>query len=265
MADTGSPTLAIGIFCRQDTKLHANRVRFLAQQADEVIVLDLTESDIHQEIGDIVNLEYISHPWGDSFADARNTLIQSVNSEYALFIEADENVGHATLRALNQYLVEPDRDPNAITVVRIDAFGEDEVPLDSSYQPRLWKMGQGIRYEGRVLEHLVSHRPIEYDYRDDIRIAHRPDDVPTGVMRDLRRLTQRLLNQEITQGGLTGRLRYHLGLQALVDEDFDVALREFEAIIDECDDADRVSSAYVMACECLRKMGRPADLSLIHI
>ena len=132
-------------------------------------------------------------------------------------------------------------------------------PSSTCYRPRFWRADQGIRYTGRIFETFVSPQKLEYVQRDDLCIALRPSPEVDETAQPIQRRLQTILNLEIAENGLSGRLRYNLGLQALLDADHSAAIEHFEHIIDEETDTHQVASAYVMLCETLRKAGRPKD------
>ena len=174
-------------------------------------------------------------------------------------VESDEHVGFSTFKAVREYLKTDSHPLNHVLCLRLETHDEDGTTIDTCYRPRFWRADQGIRYTGRIFETLVSPSELEYVHRDDLCIALRPPPEGEETVHPIQRRLQTILNLEIAENGLSGRLRHNLGLQALLDADHSAAIEHFEHIIDEETDTHQVASAYVMLCETLRKAGRPKD------
>lgn len=82
----------------------ANLERCLESLRDlmPIVIVDTGSTDRTMEIARDFGAMVYEHPWNDSFSEARNHALGYVKTEFALQIDADEQVAEATISALDE-------------------------------------------------------------------------------------------------------------------------------------------------------------------
>ncbi len=143
-------------------------VRYLA---DEVIVVDTGSCDGTGEAARSAGAKVIHVPWRGDFSEARNAALASAVGEWVLVLDADEVIewsDHERIRALTKeaaaraFRFEQRTYCNGSTTFAVQQPPHpSEMPggargFFSCRQVRLFRRGEGARYQGRVLEEIES-------------------------------------------------------------------------------------------------------------
>lgn len=136
--------------------------------------------------------------WDDSFANARNRALNFVNTDWAIFIDADEELLsskkqiNSELKNLSQYL-------------RLNAFCPKILLEDGSIvanNTRIVRVNSDAKFVGRVHEYV----PVEYLISCDIRFRHTGYSIGNRPTKELRNLT--LLRKQIIEDRKNPRWLY---------------------------------------------------------
>jgi tetratricopeptide (TPR) repeat protein len=116
---------------------------------DEIVVLDTGSTDATPQIAAEFGAKVHSHPWNNSFSEARNHALQFVQSDWVLVLDADEELERGDAPLLRKALRGDDY--HAVHLSVLNYMPQGRVQL---YSPRVFRRGKG-RYEGVVHNQLI--------------------------------------------------------------------------------------------------------------
>ena len=158
---------------------------------DDIVVVDTGSTDRTVEICKSFGARVYHHPWEDSFSKARNQALKYVKTEWALQLDADEELDPADIPLLRQALHE--KQFNSICVTIFNDLPEGIV--SKFYYRRLYRTKMA-HYEGRVHNQIVV--PGAVGIRD-IRIYHHGYNLSPEKMAAKYKRTEKLILKQIEQ------------------------------------------------------------------
>jgi hypothetical protein len=142
-------SLSVCLFTRNEAHNIERVLRSVAAVADEMVVVDTGSTDGTIERATQLGARVCPYAWQDDFAAARNYALDQATGDWALWINADEELLPAGLDRLPAYLAQDDalayglRVQELLQADRPDHFTE-------TMQPRLFRRDAGVRYVGRL-------------------------------------------------------------------------------------------------------------------
>ncbi|MCI8584792.1 MAG: glycosyltransferase family 2 protein [Lachnospiraceae bacterium] len=121
----------------------------------EQIVVDTGSTDRTAEIAAQMGATVYEFPWVNDFAAAKNYAISKANGEWIAFLDADEYFSLEDAQKLLEYVkgLHNTKYDNLMTgLVNLDSRGNIQSVIT---QCRIFRNLPGLRYEGRIHEHLV--------------------------------------------------------------------------------------------------------------
>ena len=115
-----------------------------------------------------LDAKHIKHNWRDSFSEARNVGLAAAEQAVVLILDGNERIEPKVFDLIDA-LVEAGIDDGVIHCLRIDVVDSRGEVIESTYEPRLWKASDEIRYEGRIYERLECGSNARFVYHDEIR------------------------------------------------------------------------------------------------
>lgn len=181
-----------------------------------------------------------------SFAEARNNLLQYVDSDmdYVLSLDADDVFINPEKLCLNLQK----------EVIWLKMYGQDK-----SHQfniSRIWKHNFGVYWEGNVHEYLVLPIGSRAHY-SDLEVMHRYGDSPgqeNGTERNLR-----IMKKEIDEGRATSRTWFYYGNQLRESGQYRKAIEAYNKYLPMSYFRDEKALAYAYRARCTRLLGHFTD------
>ncbi|CCW35787.1 glycosyltransferase [Chthonomonas calidirosea] len=154
--DVGRPRLSLCMIVKNEARFLANCLQSAKDVVDEIIVVDTGSTDETPQIARSFGAKVIEHVWKDDFSEARNVSIQHATGNWALWLDADEEIApnagihfrNAIEKApadvggymvkIRNWLSSPQRNEQGEVVVH--------------HGVRLFRLVPGVRFEGRVHE-----------------------------------------------------------------------------------------------------------------
>ena len=132
-------------------------LRSVAPVVDEIVVVDTGSTDGTPDIiaGLGLNVKLGSFEWCDDFGAARNAALELATCDWALWIDADEELEAAGHGEVRQALVRPQFGGFYLRVVNFTGDGGDNSTYNHSAM-RLFQRLPGVRFEGRVHEQVID-------------------------------------------------------------------------------------------------------------
>lgn len=161
------------LLARDEAHNLADCVHSLQHVADRVTVFDTGSTDHSADVARELGCAWEPLPWRDDFAAARNEALQRLDGDWVLVIDADERLDREACTKIHASLHTATPDDVVFSLEQrtytdeVEALGY--VGLSATEiarrgvagyvpqpQPRLFRLGRGLRYEGRVCERLVG-------------------------------------------------------------------------------------------------------------
>ena len=132
-------------------------LRSVAPVADEIVVVDTGSTDGTPEIiaGLGLNVKLGSFAWCNDFGAARNAALELATGDWALWIDADEQLQEEGQGEVRQALIRPQFGGFYLRIVNYTGDGLDTSTYTHSAM-RLFQRLPGVRFEGRVHEQVVD-------------------------------------------------------------------------------------------------------------
>ncbi len=143
----------------------------LRSVVDEVVVVDTGSVDDTVEIADAFGAKVVRHPWNDDFAEARNVSLDHVDTDWVLYIDADERLVDVDRVDLTGLL-----DDSNVVAYRLWLSPLSSASAYREY--RLWRNDPRIRFDGVIHERVVPaiHRVADEDSKvvalAELRLVH---------------------------------------------------------------------------------------------
>lgn len=147
-------------------------VHSLHHAVDAIIVFDTGSADQTAEVARELGAAWEPLRWNDDFAAARNEALERLDGDWALVIDADERLDVRASRRIRTAVAEA-RDSDLVFYLEQRTYTDDVEALGYTGlsgsealrrgaagfvpqpQPRLFRLGRGLHYRGRVCEQLA--------------------------------------------------------------------------------------------------------------
>jgi len=150
-------TVCAAILAKNEERCIARCLDSLAGAVDEIVVLDTGSTDRTMEIvASYSNAKLLRTTWRDSFAAARNEALPHIDSDWVLWIDADEWLHPEDREAVREAagLFDPAPIPPVLQIWHLNIVG-GEVVHDFS-QPRMFPLRRGLRFFGRIHNQVAA-------------------------------------------------------------------------------------------------------------
>lgn len=253
------PTVSLCLIARNEAANLPRVIESVRGLATEVIVVDTGSTDDTVKIARQLGAKVDHFPWVNDFAAARNHSLKLATGDWILVLDADDEFGRESVHALRDWLRHA---PDVAVVGLYRRYPYPDMNRDSvTIQPRLFRNGRGLRYEGAIHERLVTAdgqaaRPevtvtaIHYHHGIDSRAA-----LAGRLERNLAILLRSL---ECDPDDI--RLRYYAGITYLEQEEWSEAIPHLQKTVQVAGkDVDLVPKAYACLGFALLKANRPLE------
>lgn len=147
--------------------------------ADEIVVVDTGSTDDTVAIAERFGATIGHFEWNDDFAAARNASLALATGQWALWIDADEVLEPQSVNPIREALIRPQFGGYFIQIANLlddegDANQYMHMPV------RLFQLHEGVHFEGRVHEQIVSNAGLQNASLEKALITHygyRPSDM----------------------------------------------------------------------------------------
>jgi glycosyltransferase involved in cell wall biosynthesis len=213
--------VALVMIVRDEARCLARALASARPWVDEMVVVDTGSIDATPQIAREAGARVRRFDWIDDFSAARNHALAQTEAPWRLLLDADEWIaeGAEALAALRT--AAPDFVGMVRIASRIDAGpggAQEDAP---SWLPRV--LPRGVLYEGRIHEQPQAGLP-----RRPLPLVLGHDGYLGVQMRAKRGRNQRLLELALAERPDDAYLRYQLGKDFEVREDFGAALPHYE-------------------------------------
>ncbi|NOY60364.1 MAG: tetratricopeptide repeat protein [Calditrichaeota bacterium] len=216
--ELNNASLTLCMIVKNEEEHIARCLQSVKDAVDDIVVVDTGSTDRTVEICKSFGAKVYHHPWQDSFSKARNQALKYVKTEWALQLDADEELDPADIPLLRQALYE--KQFNSICVTIFNDLPEGII--SKFYYRRLYRTKMA-HYEGRVHNQIVV--PGAVGMRD-IRIYHHGYNLPPEKMAAKYERTEKLLLGQIEEEPANIFYRFNLVRVYRNKQEYDRAISE---------------------------------------
>lgn len=195
LLDVKKVTVAAALLVRNEIRCIERCMRSLQHAVDEIVVVDCQSTDGTAEfVRAFPNTKVVSFEWCDDFAAARNAGLPLIESDWVVWVDADETLLPEDVANIRQVAGLYDESPVPVVVICgiLELMGNKQAV--NYAKGRMHPMKRGLQFWGRVHEQIGSERGI---YETQllgktalIRFHH--DGYSPAVMQDKKKLERNL-------------------------------------------------------------------------
>jgi glycosyltransferase involved in cell wall biosynthesis len=189
-----SPSISVCMIVKDEERFLDKCLQSVKDAADEIIIIDTGSQDSSIDIAKKYTDKVYSHPWKDSYSEARNHYLDYAKGDWILQIDADEELAKEDIPTLLNAIKNPQIDVIMIPIVSHLDRGQNESLHNLE---RLFRNNGRIHYEGRIHERLVGYKNLRIY---PVRLIHHGYDLNDQVLsekKNQRRIS--LLKQDIEE------------------------------------------------------------------
>ncbi len=150
------PRLSVCLIAKNEARFLRNCLKSVAGVADEIVVVDTGSTDGTQEIAREFGAILIEHAWNDDFAEARNVSLRHATGDWALWLDADEEISPETRDRFREAIETAPAKTGAF-MVQIHNWMSSLNRTDGGervihHAARLFRRTPAVRFTGRIHE-----------------------------------------------------------------------------------------------------------------
>jgi len=187
------PTICLAMIARNEENFIARALESAKLVCDRMVVVDTGSTDNTMRIARECGAEVIESPWQDSFSQARNVSLAAVREDWALILDADDELDVNDIPRLLKCARDKKANCWNFPNISLAANGKQQ---GRHYNARLFRPGAGYRYHGRVHNQLINANgtmSTEFSVDAEVKIYHygyalSPEDMKKKWLRTARLL-----------------------------------------------------------------------------
>jgi glycosyltransferase involved in cell wall biosynthesis len=228
---------------------------------DEINVIDTGSSDGTVELLRRLGGRVSETEWRDDFSEARNASLAMAGGDWALILDADEELStDGARRALEAFAASHPRAIGRVLLSNIEGPGCEGAGSDLDIS-RFFPLGQGFSFSGRVHEQVVGEEEGVPRFDTGVRVLHHGYQARTIDARSKLERNRRLLEVAIEDDPTDPYSWFHLGRTEFVAEEFgraaDACLKSRQLLAGG--DAPYLGALYETAGYALRSLNRSEE------
>ena len=251
IGEVGFMTLGLCMIVKNESAVLARALKSAAPFADEIVIVDTGSTDDTVAVARMFTDKVYSFKWVDDFSAARNFALSHVQSDYWMWLDADDIVPLKTAKGIAEFKRGADGTVDALMLPYIIATTADGKPTFSYYRERILKNRAGFFWQGRVHEAVQPRGNVQ---RLNFPIVHaKPPERESGT----RNLD--IYRKAVASGAvLSARERYYYARELFYNGYMSDAAVEFSAFLDMPDGfyVNKID-ACVMLARCHLRGGDP--------
>jgi tetratricopeptide (TPR) repeat protein len=252
------PSISLCMIVRDEAETLGRCLAAAAPHVDELVIVDTGSRDATIDIARSFDARLAHFPWCDDFSAARNQSLALARTTWALVLDADELITSADAR--QQLLEFAERAPchalpdaGQIELENVTQNGVRSRTLLTRY----CALSGGVRYAGRIHEHLVRDGQLLRGRPTGVHVLHDGYAMPSLTGRDKLARNEALLRRSLAEAPDDGYLWYQLGRTLEVGERHAEALAAYEHAVELAREHDpHLPHLFECAATCLRALGR---------
>lgn len=176
--------LGVCLIVKNEEKVLARCLECVKKFADEIVVADTGSSDGTLNIAKDFTDKVYHFDWCDDFSSARNFAFSKAESDFLMWLDADDIITDDNCKKIKEIMQNPQFD---MAFLQYASF-KDGVPSFIYYRERIFRRSKNYKFAGFVHEAVVPSGNIEYF---DIPIIHQKE-VEGDKLRNLKIYQKRI-------------------------------------------------------------------------
>ncbi|HLJ54022.1 MAG TPA: glycosyltransferase, partial [Chthonomonadaceae bacterium] len=257
--------LSVIMIVKNEERFLRDCLESVREAADEIVVVDTGSTDRSMEIAREGGAKVVQHAWTDDFAAARNVSLDHATGDWALWIDADEQLPKGEARLLRALIAQAPPDVGGYMVNIRNYMGRRDSPGICWHRAcRLFRILPQVRFVGRIHEQNaralqeagyacpVSKLTLDhYGYADDVMIERNKRE------RFLRMLERAVEDPDDPQRAFH---LFNLGNAYSMRGEIDRAIASFQAAAEKPDPTDEYTvTLYAQWATALTVKGRAEE------
>ncbi len=177
--DIEAPHISLCMIVKNEERFLRKCLESAQDDVDEIIIVDTGSTDGTLDIAREFGAKIVSYEWTDDFAAARNVSLKNATGNWALWLDADEELAPESRGNFRKAVAEATAHSGAYTV-RIKNWitscsRDDSSEVIFHSGSRLFRLLPGVRFQGRIHEqNLPSLEALGFyaEYLDGLMIDH---------------------------------------------------------------------------------------------
>ncbi|WP_163151610.1 glycosyltransferase family 2 protein [Anoxybacillus sp. MB8] len=187
-------TVAAAILVKNEERCIERCITSILPAVDEVVVIDTGSTDNTMNIvKSFPSVKIVEFEWVNDFAAARNAGLKHINSDWVLWIDADEYLNSEDINSVREIAaIFSQSYEDYIPLLRIGQEniinGRRSINYDMA---RMFPMNRGLRYWGKIHEQIVLEDGRMYHgkfMKKDVKIRVFHDGYDPAIMKDKKKL-----------------------------------------------------------------------------
>lgn len=213
-------TIGVCLIVKNEEKVLSRCLECVKKFADEIVVADTGSSDATVKIAKKFTDKVYFFDWRDDFSAARNFAFSKAESDYVMWLDADDIISDENCRKIKEIMQNPEFDMAFLQYVS-DTDGSPFI----YYRERILRRSKNYRFSGFLHEAVVPSGVIEYF---DIPIIHKKEE--SDGLRNLK-----IYQKKISEGVvLDARATFYYGRELLFNNMLTEGCAVLEKFLDGC-------------------------------
>ena len=145
-------TLSVCMIVRNEEKHLEKCLTSVKDITDEIVIVDTGSEDNTLAIAEAFNSSIFHFKWNDDFSSARNFALSKCQSDWILYIDADEELNPGSVEEVNRIK----RTDAAAVYCTVNSLGTNTTNGSMFRYPRLFANTPGVQFSGKVHEQVID-------------------------------------------------------------------------------------------------------------
>jgi tetratricopeptide (TPR) repeat protein len=173
------PRISLVMIVKNEERFLRSCLISARELADEIVVVDTGSTDSTIAIASEFGAKVVRHAWSDDFSEARNVSLAHATGDWALWLDADEEIAPGSVPAFRAAVGGAGADIGGFMVEFRNWLGpaakRDESDMAVHHACRLFRLAPGVRFEGRIHEQnlrSLQNLGFKYGHAPGLTIDH---------------------------------------------------------------------------------------------
>lgn len=220
----GYMTLGLCMIVKNESEVLERALKSVVSFADEIVIVDTGSTDNTVEIAKKFTDKVYYFDWIDDFSAARNFALSKVESDYWMWLDADDIVPQNTACGIAEFMQNANNNVDVIMLPYVVERTEDGKAIFSYYRERIIKNNSKYFWQGRVHEVV---QPFGNIIKLPFEIVHEKPKDRGNNMRNLK-----IYRKSIADGNiLSEREQYYYARELYYNDFINEAIQEFNIFL----------------------------------